>query len=165
MGKKKSPLVGKRRTHEHLVADLAVNHVERQVLLGGGTVERTQRDYGVDLILFTYSPSGEVESGCVFIQVKATERLKWLRGDRRASFRLERSDLVGWLRELLPVILVVYDAAVERAYWVHVQGYFTTLPGFNLFTAGETVTAHLDGGQIFDPPAIRRLAAIRDAGR
>ena len=41
--KKKTPLRGKVRTREHVIADLAVNHVERQVLLGGGTVERVVR--------------------------------------------------------------------------------------------------------------------------
>jgi hypothetical protein len=107
MGKKRPPLVGKRRTHEHEIADLAVNHVERQVLLGHGTAERITRDYGLDLSVFTYTTSGEVEDPNIFIQVKATEHLKWLRGGRRAAFRIDRSALVVWLRQLLPVILIV----------------------------------------------------------
>src|SRR5207253_2180402 len=128
-------LRGKIRTREHVIADLAVNHAERQVLRGGGTVERIVRDYGIDLILFTYNRAGEIESSNLFIQVKATEKLTWLEGDQAAAFRLERADLVGWLRQLLPVILIVYDATEDRAYWLHVQGYFAALPGFNLFRA------------------------------
>jgi Domain of unknown function (DUF4365) len=110
MAGRKPPAGGKTRTHEHVIADLAVNHVEKQALLGGGTVERIQRDYGLDLILFTYSAAGRIESSHIFVQVKATERLKWLRAGGKSSFRLERSDLVAWLFQLLPVILVVYDA-------------------------------------------------------
>src|SRR5262245_24190525 len=119
MAKKKGGFQGKLRTREHVIADLAVNHVEKQALLGGGTVECIVRDYGLDLILFTYTTVGEIESSNIFLQVKATERLSWLQGSAQASFRLDRSDLVGWLRQLLPVILIVYDATADRAYWLH----------------------------------------------
>jgi hypothetical protein len=40
----------KRRTREHVIADLSVNHVERQALLCGFSVERIRVDYGIDLI-------------------------------------------------------------------------------------------------------------------
>ena len=55
----------KRRTREHVIADLSVNHVERVVLRCGWTVERTRHDYGLDLYLETYNIDGEVENGCV----------------------------------------------------------------------------------------------------
>jgi hypothetical protein len=160
--KQKPGLRGKVRTREHVIADLAVNHVERHVLLGGGTVEQVVRDYGIDLILFTYTSTGEIESSNVFIQVKATEKLTWLREKKTASFRLERSDLVGWLRQLLPVILIVYDAVEDRAYWLHIQGYFAALPRFNLFRVGPKVTVHLDANQALEPGTIRQFAALRD---
>jgi hypothetical protein len=54
MARRKPPGQGKTRTREHILADLAVNAVERQVLLGNGTVERIRSDYGMDLALFTY---------------------------------------------------------------------------------------------------------------
>jgi hypothetical protein len=53
------------RTREHVIAELAVNHVERQALLCGYSVERVVHDYGIDLILFTYSPEGETENDTV----------------------------------------------------------------------------------------------------
>jgi hypothetical protein len=162
MAKKKAPSRRKTRTREHVIADLAVNHVERQVLLGGGTVERIVHDYGIDLVLFTYTSAGEIESSNVFIQVKATEKVTWLQDGERASVRLERSDLVAWLGQLLPVILVVYDATEDRAYWLHVQGYFAALPDFNLFRAGPKVTVHLDAKQILEPASIHQFAALRD---
>jgi hypothetical protein len=65
----------KRRTREHVIADLSVNHVERLVLRCGWTVERTQYDYGLDLVMRTYSASGEIESGTVWFQLKATDHL------------------------------------------------------------------------------------------
>src|SRR5262249_54094421 len=58
VARKKPTLKQKTRTREHIVADLAVNHVERQVLLCGYTVERIAHDYGLDLILFTYTAAG-----------------------------------------------------------------------------------------------------------
>jgi hypothetical protein len=49
VAKKKPPFQRKTRTREHVIADLAVNHVERQVLLCGFTLERIVHDYGLDL--------------------------------------------------------------------------------------------------------------------
>lgn len=51
----------KRRTRNHIIADLSANHVEKHVLHCGFTVERMVHDYGVDLLLYTYSPEGEIE--------------------------------------------------------------------------------------------------------
>lgn len=126
-------------------------------------MERTSRDYGLDLVLFTFTEAGRMEHGNVFLQVKATERLTWLRRSKQAAFRVERAALVGWLAQLIPVILVEYDATKDRAYWLHIQGYFAALPGFSLFTSGETVTVHLSAGQALVPASIRTFAALRDA--
>ena len=52
---------GKTRTREHVLADLSINHVERQVLLCGFSVDRVQHDYGYDLSMATYSQGGEYE--------------------------------------------------------------------------------------------------------
>ena len=51
---------GKLRTREHVVADLGVNFVERQVLLAGFAAGRVAPDYGLDLRMVTFSPVGEV---------------------------------------------------------------------------------------------------------
>ena len=42
-----------------------------QMTLAG--LERVIHDYGIDLLLFTYDQSGEVENGEIRIQVKASE--------------------------------------------------------------------------------------------
>ena len=44
-----------------VIADLAVNHVERQVLLCGFTIERIVHDYGIDVLMFTFDRNGETE--------------------------------------------------------------------------------------------------------
>jgi hypothetical protein len=39
----------KRRTREHVIADLSINHVERFIRRCGWTAERTRHDYGLNL--------------------------------------------------------------------------------------------------------------------
>jgi hypothetical protein len=145
-----------------VIADLAVNFTERQALLCGFTVERIRSDYGIDLLLFSFDSNGEIESGYVSIQVKATESLDWLASDPAAAFRIGRKDLVGWLRQSLPAILVAYDAGADRAYWIHVQAYFASQPGFNLFTAAETITVRIPRDNGLDPTAIRQFVEFRN---
>ncbi|MBY0227739.1 MAG: DUF4365 domain-containing protein, partial [Gemmataceae bacterium] len=165
MAKKRKPVVGMRRTREHVIADLAVNHVERQALLAGFVIERTRADYGIGLMMLTFDTVGELEDGHVHVQVKGTEALSWLRGKKAAAFRIERRHLVTWLKQSLPVILVVYDAGDDHAYWIHVQGYFSGLRGFNLFLAGEAITVQVPDANILNMEAIRHFAALRDQAR
>lgn len=155
-------IVRKRRTREHVIADLSVNHVERQVLLCGHTLERVRGDYGYDLLLFTYDANGERETGEIYLQVKATDALPLIKGGEAVPWRLLRSDLASWLYSTVPVILVVYDARADVAYWLYVQRYFTTQPKFNLFAAGKTATAHIPISNILDLSAIRQFAQFRD---
>ena len=161
MARKKSAGQGKLRTREHVLADLAVNRVERQVLLAGYAVNRMACDYGIDLLVFTFTPAGEVEAGGIEFQVKGTEQAHRHAKTQAVSFRILRADLIVWLKEPLPVILVVYDAAADVAYWVHVQGYFRGLPGFNLFLAGKTITVHLPMQQVLTPAAVRAFAQLQ----
>jgi hypothetical protein len=54
-------LLGKLRTRAHVLADLSVNYVERQVLFCGCAVQRIYSDYGYDLMMSTFKPNGEIE--------------------------------------------------------------------------------------------------------
>ncbi len=145
-----------------MIADLAVNHTERQALLCGYTVERIRSDYGIDLLLFTFDGNGEMENGIIPIQVKATETLVWLASEPVAAFRIGRKDLAGWLRQTLPVILVVYDVIADRAYWIHVQNYFAAQSGFNLFAAAQTITVRVPQHNVLSPTSVRHFAELRD---
>ena len=94
---------GKRRTREHVIADLGVNHVERHALLAGYTVDRFAHDYGLDLILVTYDQAGEVEPGPIYLQVKATDSLSVLGDGQTVVCRVEQAALQRWLAERIPV--------------------------------------------------------------
>src|SRR2546427_11204352 len=103
----------KRGTRQHVIADLAINYVERIVLRCGWTVERTRHDYGIDLMMRTYADTGEAETGAVFMQLKATDSLPQSGDKRTIPLRLEWRDLLSWLNEPMPVILIVSDAATD----------------------------------------------------
>jgi Domain of unknown function (DUF4365) len=111
----------KQRTRGHVIADLAVNHVERHVLLAGHVVGRSQSDYGVDLTVLTFDANGEVDRGELNIQVKSTERVRVLARVAAATVRVERRDLRAWLADPLPFLLVLYDVSADRAFWIVVQ--------------------------------------------
>lgn len=151
----------KRRTRQHIIADLSANHFERWALLCGYSVERIEHDYGIDMLLFTYAPEGEIESGEIYIQLKASDNLPRLQDQQTIAFVVERSDLELWLQEPMPVILVVYDAQVDAAYWVYVQAYFERLLNFALHEMGRTVTIHIDTSHLVNAEALGRFAQFK----
>src|SRR3954451_23753318 len=118
----------KRRTREHVIADLSAHHVEGVVLRCGWTVERKRHDYGIDLYMETYNADGEVENGWVWFQLKATDTVKRSADGMVILLRLEWRDLLFLLNEFLPVVLVLYDAQEDKAYWLDVQEYFRSEP-------------------------------------
>lgn len=161
MAKTSSPDL-KRRTREHIIADLSANYVERQVLLCGYSVERVRHDYGVDLLLFTYDAEGFVESGLIFLQLKATDRVKRVASGQEIAFRLETKDVRGWIKQWQPVILVVYDAQAELAYWLHIQEYFRARPRLKRILKKQTITVRLPCANLVNPLAVGRFAEYRD---
>jgi uncharacterized protein DUF4365 len=150
------------RTREHILADLSVHHLEGHVLRCGWVVERMTHDYGIDFQLVTFNRAGEIQEGKVLLQLKASNRLRVRPGQSTLAFRIDRRDLALWLRQLLPVVLIVYDGRKDVAYWLYVQSYFRRLPGFNLFAAGQTVTVHVPTGNVVTPVAVRRFGRFRD---
>ena len=154
-------IIRKRRTREHIIADLSVNYFERQALLCGYSVERVRNDYGYDLFLFTYNDEGEIENGDIRIQLKATDHLPSVKTDGTFPFRISRSDLVLWLNELMRVILVVYNAEADVAYWLYIQQYFNQIAGFSLFTVGQTVTLYFPLTNILREEAIKSFSGFR----
>jgi hypothetical protein len=164
VGRRKHPIRRKTRTRDHVIADLAVNHVERQVLLCGHTLEEMRYDYGIDLVLFAHSPSGELENGILYIQVKATDRPSKVAGGTEIAFSVERADLLHWLNDKTPVILIVYDGREDKAWWLHMQGHFRGRPAFNIFRAGKTVRVRIPCSQVVTPEAIRHIVGLIHQG-
>ena len=148
----------KRRTREHIIADLAVNHVERQALLCGYTVQRNHHDYGIDLDVTTFNEDGEIEEGKILLQLKASDRLV-VRSDGTVACRVERKHLTSWLAQPLPVLLIVYDAVQDQAFWLYVQSYFRKHGRATLFA---TVSLPIPTANVVDPSAMRRFARFRD---
>jgi hypothetical protein len=152
----------KRRTREHIIADLAVNHVERAVLRCGYTVERHWHDYGFDLLLYTYNNNGEYENGDVRIQVKATDHLKRKADGKTIVWPLEVAHLNHWLKEPMPVMLIVYDALEDRAYWLYIQRYFEQRRRPGLAGAADKLSVDVPTGNVFDGGAVRQFAEFRN---
>jgi hypothetical protein len=150
----------KRRTRAHLIANLAVNYLDRHVLLASCTLERIVHDYGLDFILFAYDEQGWVEPGQILLQVKAAERLRRLQDGRTLAFRIDHRHLNSWLLEPSPVVLIVYEASTNRAWWLHVQGAFAREGGARQ-PMGETVSLRIPVKQVVTPKSVRRFVGLR----
>jgi hypothetical protein len=111
----------KRRMREHVIADLSVNHVERFILRCGWVARRMNPDYGIDLYIETYNHQGEIENEGVWFQLKATDNLVIRSNLHAIAIRMEWRDLLFWLNERMPGILVIYDALQDCACWLHLQ--------------------------------------------
>jgi len=128
----------KRRTRQHVIEELGVNFLERQVLRRRHQLQRPSlREYGWDAVMFHFSPDGSVENGEVRFQVKATDNLKTDRGIIRC--RVTTGDVHYWYWEDPPFVLVVYDAEKGRAFWLQLRGYIDDHPGL-LELDQETIT-------------------------
>jgi hypothetical protein len=127
----------KQRTRDHVIADLAVNRVEREVLLCGYSLQELQRDYGIDLLMFTYDDNREAEPGFVMFQVKAFEKVKPHATTSTIPVRVSRTDLITWLSETLPIVLAIYNVEADQLRWLYVQAHCAAIPNFNLFALGS----------------------------
>ncbi len=68
----------KRRTRQHQIEDLSYNFVEKHVLDAFCIFKRfIGREYGYDAEIETFNRKGEVESGTLFVQVKASDHIKY----------------------------------------------------------------------------------------
>lgn len=117
---------GKRRTPEHVLADVAVNYVERVFLRAGCSLQRLHMDYGIDLLVVTHDAKGYVEAGWLSVQVKGVRKPRWREGS--VAVTVGERDVAYWLRQRDPVLLIVYDGEADQAHWVDIHGYFRSRP-------------------------------------
>jgi hypothetical protein len=61
----------------------------------------------------------------------------------------------------LPVILVVYDAVADAAYWLYLQAYFQQRVELNLTFVAETINIHISTANVVDLDAIRQFALFK----
>ena len=143
----------KRRTRQHVIADLSVNHVERIILDEGHSVHRYASDYGYDIALTTFDGEGFAEPGLVLLQLKASENLAESGGFY--SFDLDVRDYNLWRVEDMPVILVLYDATRRKAYWLHVQGYFQDDSSRQPRKGAKTIRVRVPRSQVLNRRAVK----------
>ena len=152
----------KRRTRSHIIADLSENHIEYFTLKCGFSVEHIEDDYGYDLEIYTYNKNGEIENGLVYLQLKSTDNITRYERKKGFSYPIEKAHLEIWLKEPMPVILVLFDAKNEKAYWVYIQGYFEQ-KGISLnFVDQENLSIYFDEKNIVNVAAIKKWKEYKD---
>lgn len=154
------PIPRKRRTREHVIADLSVNFFERILLEAGHTSQRLTPDYGYDLHVITYDVNGYVEPGSIWVQLKAAETLT-LTGTNYA-FDLDVRDFNLWMLEPMPVLFLLFDVSRRRAYWVHVQRFYHHDHSRWPKKGAKTVRIHVPARQAVSRRSVARMRACKD---
>jgi hypothetical protein len=114
------------------------------------------------LVILTYDHQGNVENGEILVQLKATDHPRWIAQGRFLACRIQRADLHAWLHEPWPVVLVLYDARTDTAFWSYVQQYFEQLPEFDPNRGAGAVTVKIPRTNVVNAAAIEHFAQCRD---
>ena len=147
----------KRRTRQHIIEDLGFNHVERHILLAGYILRRfSQNDYGYDGMIDTFNEQGEAQSLSFMFQLKSTDNIQQSRENETYTFDLSKRDLELWLHSVSPVILILFDAQKEVAYFIDLQSYFKK-NRILLKNIRKFVRVYLPFTAVFDSYAIQNL--------
>lgn len=146
----------KRRTRQHFIEDLGFNYVEKQALLGRCTMQRITFDYGLDAEIRTFTGNGEPETGTILVQIKSTDNIKELPKRNRFAFDLSKKDLEFWLREIVPVILLLYDAKEDVGYYINLQEYFRK-EGLLLEKINKFIRVYIPKDNKFTVKAVSKL--------
>src|SRR5229473_6404548 len=97
----------KRRTRNHVIEELSLNFLERQVLGRSHQLHRAaQREYGWDATMFHFSDEGFIENGEIRFQLKATDHLRFVDNGKSVSIEIELRDLRLWMWEAYPFVLI-----------------------------------------------------------
>ena len=152
----------KQRTRQHIIEDLGINHVERQILYAGYTLYRyTHNDYGYDGIITTFSENGEVENTQIHIQLKSTDRMKYTADKQFFACDVSKRDLELWCFSDITVILVLYDAQKEIAYYMDVLEFYKK-DGIDLDKIRKFVRLKIPVKDIWNPQAAIKLRHIKN---
>lgn len=147
----------KRRTRQHIIEDLGLNHIEKQILLSGNILRRfPDNDYGYDGMIDTFDEQGEAENLSFRLQLKSTDGIQL--SPQKAGFILDLSkrDLELWLKNHYPVLLILYDAQEDIAYFTDLQTYFNE-NRLLLQNVHKFVRVFLSPQSIFNKKAIQEL--------
>jgi hypothetical protein len=153
----------KRRTRQHVIADLSANHVERFIIEEGHTAQRLGSDYGYDLVLFTHDQQGFIEPGSLFIQLKAAE--SWQAVGANYVFDLDIRDYNLWMLEDFPVLLILFDVFRRRAYWLAVQDYFAENMARRPKRGAKTVRVRVPKRRVVNRRAVAKWRDLKREAR
>ncbi|HVS38600.1 MAG TPA: DUF4365 domain-containing protein [Gemmataceae bacterium] len=151
----------KRRTRQHVIADLGVHHMERFILEEGHTAQRLGSDYGYDLVMWTFDGQGYAEPGAVYFQLKAMETLE--ESGTTYLFDLDIRDYNLWVREEAPVFLVLFDATRRRANWLAVQQYFKADLARRPKKGAKSVRIRVPKRQVVNRRAVAKMRELKRA--
>jgi hypothetical protein len=149
----------KRRTREHVIAELGVHYVQGVILVAGHTSQVLGNDYGYDLFMSTFDEQGYAEPGGVFFQVKASESLHC--SGRDYVYDVDIRDYNLWMWEDLPVIFVLFDAGLRQAFWLAVQ---QTFGGANVrrpMAGARHVRFRVPTRQVLDAGSVARIRQLK----
>jgi hypothetical protein len=148
----------KQRTREHVIEDLGFNHVERQILYAGYTVMRYSHgnDYGYDGLIQTYNKQGEIERFRFHFQLKSTDNIQFSTDKKSVVFDLSVRDLELWLDDSMMMILILYDAQGETAYYVDLQAYFNE-NGIKIGEDRKFIRVHISVNNIVTAQSFQKI--------
>ncbi len=116
--------MGPRRTRGHIIASQSHNYLERFFIDKGHTVDRPKEDYGIDVVVNTFDSDGYAEGGNILFQLKASDNLKYSVDGSYISFKIKVTHYKYWMKQTMPVFLILYDANRTKAFWLYVQAYY-----------------------------------------
>ena len=93
------------------------------------------------------------------LQLKAAETLQAVRADY--IFDLDIRDYNLWMLELMPVILILFDASRRRAYWLSVQDYFCEDVARRPKKGAKTVRVHVPRRQVVNRRAVAKWRDLK----
>jgi hypothetical protein len=151
----------KQRTRQHIIADMSVNHAEYFVLKCRFSAERIESDYGYYLQIYCYDENGAFENGIIYLQLKATDTIEKYRKKDGFSYAFESGHMDIWINEPMPVILVLFDAAEEKAYWVYLQA-FAESENISECSGRKYFTVRFDENNVVGTEAVRKWKTYKD---
>jgi hypothetical protein len=148
----------KQRTREHVIEDLGFNYVERQILYAGFTVERYASNNGDGHIgiFATFNDLGEIETHLVEFQLKSKETIPFSEKKKSFIFDLSKQDLEAWLLDTNKMLLILYDAQNEVAYFEDLQVFFKNNK-LNFTKRGKFVRIFIPMTNLLTPQAIHNI--------
>ena len=151
----------KLRTRQHIIEDLGLNHIERQILLVGNVLRRFKDyDYGYDGMIETFNERGETDNQIFLFQLKSTDNIQLSNEKGGYIVDLSKRDLELWLTNLVPVLLILYDAQKDVAYFTELQSYFNK-NRIALNNVRKFVRIYLSTESIFSTNNIQKLQNLK----